>query len=85
MNPPTLLRLATVSLLPVLGSACRPIGAADPLERGRQPLATIATIPSFSPHDEDRILHDHTIRIEQESPQGTATKTHAGTTVTSEW
>ena len=85
MNPPTLFRFAGPCLLLSLGPACQPIGGADPLDRGRQPLATIATVPSFNPHDEDRILQEHTLHTAHESPEGTATGTQTGTTVTSEW
>ena len=85
MNPPALLRVFAFALPLSFGTACQPIGGADPLDRGRQPLATIATVPSFNPHDEDRILQEHTLHTAHESPEGTATGTQTGTTVTSEW
>ena len=84
-RPPILLRLTLSCVILGCVSGCQPIGGADPLDRGRQPLATIATVPGFNAHDEDRILQDRTIRVASESPSGTATKTQAGTTVTSEW
>ena len=85
MDSPALLRLAGFSFLVSFGTACQPIGGADPLDRGRQPLATIATVPTFNPHDEDRILQEHLLHRAHESPQGSTKGGNAGTTVTSEW
>lgn len=85
MNPPALLRVFAFALLLSFGTACQPIGGADPLDRGRQALATIATVPTFSPHDEDRILQERTLHRAHESAEGTATGSQAGMRVTSEW
>lgn len=83
--PPILLRVAAAGILLAFTPACQPIGGADPLDRGNQPLATIATVPGFNPNDEGRILQDRTIRVAPDSSNDTATKTQAGMTVTSEW